>query len=79
MSTSVVPLSELLSQTVLAILDTIHAAKEVLIQKENFKKFSTYLDGIALIFKELSELNIDHSKSLENALEVLNREIKVAK
>jgi len=79
MSTSVVPLSELLSQTVLAILDTVHAAKEVLIQKENFKKFSTYLDRIAFIFKELSELNIDHSKRLENALEVLNREIKVAK
>lgn len=78
-STSVVPLSELLSQTVLAIFDTVHAAKEVLIQKENFKKFSTYLDRIAFILKELSELNIDHSRSLENALEVLDREIKVAK
>ncbi|XP_059434015.1 U-box domain-containing protein 44-like isoform X2 [Corylus avellana] len=78
-STSVVPLSELLSQTVLPIFDTVHAAKEVVIQKENFLKFSTYLDRIAFILKELSELNIDHSKGLENALEVLNREIKVAK
>ena len=74
-STSPIPASDLFSQTVLAIIDTVNAAKGVLIQKENFKKFSTYLE----ILKELLEQNVDHSKSLENALQTINREIKVAK
>ena len=74
-STSPIPASDLFSQTVLAIIDTVNAAKGVLIQKENFKKFSTYLE----ILKELLEQNLDRSKSLENALETINREIKVAK
>ncbi|KAL4594727.1 hypothetical protein ACB092_12G039900 [Castanea dentata] len=73
--TTPIPASDLFSQTVLAISDTVNAAKDVVIQKENFKKFSTYLE----ILKELLELNVDHSKSLENALQTINREIKVAK
>lgn len=73
--TTPIPVSDLFSQTVLAISDTVNAAKGVLIQKENFKKFSTYLE----ILKELLEQNVDHSKSLENALQTINREIKVAK
>lgn len=78
-SASPVPVSELLSQTVLAISDTVHAAKEVLIQKENFQKFLTYLEKITSLLKALSDLNLEHSKSIENAVEILNREIKVAK
>ncbi|XP_041009852.1 U-box domain-containing protein 44-like isoform X1 [Juglans microcarpa x Juglans regia] len=78
-STSLVPVSELLSQTVIATFDTVHAAKEVLIQKENFQKFLSYLEKIKFILKELLGLNLDDSKSLENAVEILNREIKVVK
>ncbi|GMY07578.1 U-box domain-containing protein 44-like [Fagus crenata] len=78
-STSPVLVSDLLSQTILAISDTEHAAKEVLSQKENFGKFSTYLEDIKYILKEFLGQNVDHSKSLENAVEIINREIEVAK
>ncbi|CAK7324234.1 unnamed protein product [Dovyalis caffra] len=76
---SLVSITELLSHTVVAIFDTIHAAKEVLIQKENFKKFSTYLEKTAFFLKDLSRFNLDHSEGLNNAVEILNRETKVAK
>ncbi|KAJ0101553.1 hypothetical protein Patl1_05230 [Pistacia atlantica] len=81
-SASLAPMSELLSQTVLAILETVNAAKEVPIQKENFNKFSNYLGMIASTLKELSKLDIDNSdssESLRNALGMLNQEIKNAR
>ncbi|PQP95190.1 U-box domain-containing protein 43-like [Prunus yedoensis var. nudiflora] len=78
-SASLVPVSELLSETFLAMSDTIHAAKEVLIQKENFKVFSRYLEKTSSILKELSKQNIECSESLTNALKILNREVDVAK
>ncbi|KAJ6376156.1 hypothetical protein OIU77_001010 [Salix suchowensis] len=76
---SVVSVSELLSHTVVAIFDTVHAAKEVLIQKDNFKKFSTYLEKTAYFLKDLSGFNLDDSDNLNNAVEILNCETKVAK
>lgn len=76
---SFVPVSELLSQTVLAMFDTVKAAKEVLIHKENFKVFSTFLERTSSILKELSKQNIEHSEGLVNALKILNREVEVAK
>ncbi|XP_031248729.1 U-box domain-containing protein 44-like isoform X2 [Pistacia vera] len=81
-SASLAPMSELLSQTVLAILETVNAAKEVPIQKENFNKFSNYLGMIVSTLKELSKLDIDNSdssESLRNALGLLNQEIKNAR
>ncbi|KAJ6418857.1 hypothetical protein OIU84_002101 [Salix udensis] len=75
----VVSVSELLSHTVVAIFDTVHAAKEVLIQKDNFKKFSTYLEKTAYFLKDLSGFNLDDSDNLNNAVEILNCETKVAK
>ncbi|KAJ4829168.1 hypothetical protein Tsubulata_007029 [Turnera subulata] len=71
--------SELLSHSVLAIFDTVHAAREVLFQKENFQKFSTYLEKTALILKDLSRQNLGCSDSLKNAVEILNRETKAAR
>lgn len=76
---SLLPASELLSRLVLALLDTTHAAKQVLIQRENFNNYSTHLEKTTYILKELSKQNLNHSESLNNALEILNREIKVAK
>lgn len=78
-SASLVPISEMLSQLASSIFGTVHAVKEVLIQKENFKKFSTYLEKTACLLKELSELNLDYSESLKTAIEILNRETKIAK
>lgn len=76
---SLVPVSELLSHLVIELFDTIHTAKDVLIQKENFKKFSAFLERTAIIIKELPKQNIKNPESLKNALEILHREVKVAK
>ncbi|KAF3432776.1 hypothetical protein FNV43_RR23878 [Rhamnella rubrinervis] len=76
---SLVPASELLSQLVLALFETAHVAKDVVIQKENFKIFSTFLERTATIIKELPKQNIRNLESLKNALEILHREVKVAK
>lgn len=76
---SIVSVSELLSHTVVSIFDTVHAAKEVLIQKENFKRFLTYLEKTAYFLKDLSRFNLDHSENLNSAVEILNCETKVAK
>ncbi|XP_057950812.1 U-box domain-containing protein 44-like [Malania oleifera] len=75
-SASLVPASELLSRTIFTISETLQAAKAVLIQNENFKKFSIYLEKISFILKAL---NISSSESLNNAIEVLNHEIRSAK
>ncbi|KAA8533570.1 hypothetical protein F0562_030996 [Nyssa sinensis] len=78
-SALLIPTSEILSETIQAIFGTVNAAKEVLIQKENFKKFSTYLERITLVLRRLSKFDSDNSESLKIAVEILNREIKVAK
>lgn len=78
-STSLVSLPELLSQTIVAISDCIHTAKGVVTQKENFEKFSNYMEKIILILKELPKSNVDDSESLRNALYAMNLEIKVVK
>ncbi|KAH7565682.1 hypothetical protein JRO89_XS09G0245800 [Xanthoceras sorbifolium] len=66
--TTIMPVSELLSQNVLAIVDIVNASKEVFIQRENFNKFSNYLGELALILKELS-------KKIGELLEGSTREI----
>lgn len=76
---SLAPASELLSHVIVTIYETVHAAKQVLIQKENFRKFSVYLENIGLILKELLRQNVDCSESLKNAIEILDREVKASK
>ncbi|XP_061352427.1 U-box domain-containing protein 44-like [Gastrolobium bilobum] len=76
---SLIPASQLLSQTIFAIFDTVKAANEVAIHKENFKKFSIHLEKISFILKSLSKEGMHNPESLENAVNVLNREVKVAK
>ncbi|KAB2066966.1 hypothetical protein ES319_A09G195200v1 [Gossypium barbadense] len=74
---SMVLLPELFSQTTVAILDCIQAAKAVVTQTENFKKFSNFMEKITLILKDLSKSNVDDSESLRNGLDIVNLEIKV--
>lgn len=76
---SLVPASEFLSQTILTIIDTVHAAKAISIQDANFKQFTIYLEKVAVVLKELADLKIDDSESLKFAIEILNREIDVGK
>lgn len=78
-SASLVLASEILSETILAISEAMNATKSVLIQKENFNKFSTYLERIAFVLREFFKSDIKTSVSLKNAVEILNAEIKVAK
>lgn len=76
---SLVPASEILYETIIAIFETIDSTKSVLIQKENFDKFSTFLERIIFFLREFSKLDTKSSDSLKNAVEILNGEIKVAK
>lgn len=76
---SLIPASELLFLAVLGICDTIKAANEVLIQKDNFRKFSTYLEKISFILKGVLKEEIHHEERLKNAMDVLNQQVKVAK
>ncbi|KAG4389649.1 hypothetical protein AAZX31_06G126300 [Glycine max] len=73
------PTSELLSRTIFAVFDTIKAANEVVIHKENLKRFSVHLKNVSLILKSLSKQDIHNSASLENAMNGLYREVGVAK
>ncbi|XP_062091335.1 U-box domain-containing protein 24-like [Humulus lupulus] len=78
-SASSVPASEALSQTIEIILEVVVTANDVLVSKESFKEMADYLERIVPILKELSKKNIDHSESLKNVVEILNRETKAAK
>ncbi|KAB2014078.1 hypothetical protein ES319_D09G200900v1 [Gossypium barbadense] len=74
---SMVSLPELFSQSTVAILDCIQAAKAVVTQTENFEKFSNFMEKITLILKDLSKSSVDDSESLRNGLDIVNLEIKV--
>lgn len=78
-SASVGPASEAVTQTVEAILEIVLAANDVLVKKESFKELATYLERIVPILKELNRKNVSDSESLNNAIEILNREIRAAK
>lgn len=71
--------SELFSRTMFTVFDTVKAANEVVIHKENFKRFSIHLENISFVLKSLSKEDIHSHESLENAMNGLNREVEVAK
>ncbi|XVF65780.1 hypothetical protein PTKIN_Ptkin09bG0277800 [Pterospermum kingtungense] len=73
------PASEILSQTVEAILETMVATNDVLFKKDSFKELATYLERIVPILKELNGKYISGSVSLNNAIQIINQEIKAAK
>ncbi|GMI73656.1 hypothetical protein HRI_001034900 [Hibiscus trionum] len=73
------PASEVLSQIVEAILEIVVSANDVLFKKDTFKKLASYLERIVPVLKELEGKNISNSESLNNAIQILNREIKAAK
>ncbi|KAH7854226.1 hypothetical protein Vadar_011503 [Vaccinium darrowii] len=74
-----VPASEIFYETILALIETVNAAKSVVVQKENFNKFSSYLERTTLVLRDLSKLAIQSSDSLKHAVDILNGEITVAK
>lgn len=55
------------------------AAGKVHIQKENFKKYSFFLEKTAIFLRELSKFEVQNLDSFENAIVNLKLEIKFAK
>ncbi|KAL5538862.1 hypothetical protein UlMin_043559 [Ulmus minor] len=78
-SASSVPASEALSQAVEAILEIVVAANNVLVKKDSFTELANYLERLVPVLNELIKKNVDHSESLNNAIEILCRETKAAK
>ncbi|KAJ4839111.1 hypothetical protein Tsubulata_014921 [Turnera subulata] len=73
------PGSEVLSQVVEGMLEVMLAANNVIVKKESFKELATYLERIVPVLKELNKKEIGHSESLNNAIDILNQQIKAAK
>ncbi|KAL3572156.1 hypothetical protein D5086_026060 [Populus alba] len=78
-SVSSVPVAECLSQIVEGMMDVVSAANNVLIKEGSFKELSVYLERIAPVLKELNKKDIGCSGSINNAIGILNQEIKAAK
>lgn len=78
-SASSVPASEFLTDVVEGMIEIAYAANNVLIKKESFKELAIYMERIVPILKEFNKKDIGHSESLNNAIEILNREITTAK
>lgn len=78
-SASIFPGSEVLSQTVEAILEIVIAANDVLVKKDSFKELAAYLERVVPVLKELNRKNVSDSESLNNAIQILNQEIRAAK
>ncbi|KAL2511254.1 U-box domain-containing protein 15 [Abeliophyllum distichum] len=73
------PLMELLSQTIEAIIEVAITSKNVLIKKKSFAELSSYLERIIPLLRELNRKEISDSEGLENFLEILHQQTKVAK
>ncbi|CAA2933267.1 U-box domain-containing 44-like [Olea europaea subsp. europaea] len=73
------PIMEVLSQTIEAIIEVSITSKNVLIKEKSFQELSSYLDRIIPLLRELNRKDISDSKGLENFVEILYRETKVAK
>lgn len=73
------PAAEILSQIVETIIEFVINSKHVFIEKEGFQEFSTYLEKIVPLLKEMMRKNINNSDGLDNVIFVLDREVKVAK
>lgn len=71
--------TEVLSQIVEAILETVLAANNVLIERDGFAQLSNYLEKIVPILKELSTKRINSPDSFNNVLDILNQQVKAAK
>lgn len=74
-----VPASEVVTEITRLIFETIAAADSVVVQKENFNKFSKFLEKIALVLKELSKSGTSKIDNFNAPFEDLKLEIEVIK
>ncbi|XP_075108019.1 U-box domain-containing protein 44 [Nicotiana tabacum] len=61
------------------IFETMDAANSVVVQQENFNKFSNFLEKIAFVLKELSKAGTSKITNLSPAFEDLKLEIELIK
>lgn len=73
------PVSELLSRILLQIIDTIEAARDVLIEKERFAQLSQYLEKIAQFLAELQKKGVPDLPTIKVAFESLENHLGHAK
>nr|XP_043614871.1 U-box domain-containing protein 44-like [Erigeron canadensis] len=71
--------ADTLSGAILTTLETIQATKSMHIQKENFKKLSSYLEKTNFILQELTKVDINESGSLKTAIDALSRHVSEVK
>lgn len=71
--------SESIIDTAQSMSQAVDVAREVIVQKENFKKFLTLLERTTLLLRELFEFEVKNSEHVNTALEILKVEINAAK
>lgn len=71
--------SESIIDTAQSMSHAVDLARKVIVQKENFKKFSTLLERTTLVLQELSTFEVKNSDLVNKALENLQVEIKIAR
>lgn len=74
-----VPASEVVTEITRLIFEIIEAANSVVVQKENFNKFSKFLEKMALVLKELSKSETSKINNVSPAFKDLKLEIEVIK
>ncbi|XP_057774193.1 U-box domain-containing protein 43-like [Salvia miltiorrhiza] len=68
-----------LVDTAESMLQAVALARQALVHKENFKKFSASLEKTAIFLQELSKFKVKNSESVNRALEGLQSEVEAAK
>ncbi|XP_019709694.1 U-box domain-containing protein 44 isoform X2 [Elaeis guineensis] len=79
---SIVPASELISRIVEAIFETIHAARDVLFERQSFAELSSYLERMVPLLHEMarsSRSRPEPSAAFAAVIDILAREVKAAK
>lgn len=72
------PYADLLTQTIESMIEFVCTSKNVIVGKSSFDELSLYLDRIVPILKELNKNNTNNSKSLENVVEILSKQTRMA-
>eukprot|EP00249_Psilotum_nudum_P019752 c27403_g1_i1 orf=540-3572(-) len=71
--------SQLLYQLLAQIAEIVEVSRDVLIEKENFSEFSSYLERIVVVLEEVKDRGLNDSPFSRSTLECLGRELKHAK
>lgn len=76
---SLLPASELISRVIEDAFETIHAARDVLIERQSFTEFSSYLERLLPVLQDILTRPPAASAALAASADALRREIKAAR